>query len=231
VKKVFILLLCGALLLSVPSAWAWQDHIIKGRTYDGEVDTTHTIPGYTLEQMLKFLYYEASNVEEILAIDGVPISKTPWKKYGGKINPRVKKPDPIDTSPRDMSVPIEVSFSNGQVLDFADQKPVMHKNRVMVPLRRLAEAFQASVIWDEKAQSITLQRDNTKIVLKIGSNKMIINDEEKTIDVSPYILNKRTMVPVRFISEAFGHKIYWDGNALAVIIFVNKDFQVGGYIK
>ncbi|GAW27628.1 MULTISPECIES: copper amine oxidase N-terminal domain-containing protein [unclassified Carboxydocella] len=228
-KKVLISFLFVVFLLPATMVWAWEDHIILGRTYDGEVDTTHTIPGYTLEQMLKFLYYEASNVEEILAIDGVPISKTAWKKYGGKINPKVKKPDPIDTTPRDPSIPIEVSFSNGHVLFFLDQKPVMYKNRVMVPLRRLAEAFRANLEWDGREQKITLQRDNTMIIVKIGSNKMIINGEEKTMDVAPYILNKRTMVPVRFISEAFGHKIYWDGNAMAVIIYVDTDFEPGGY--
>ncbi|MFZ5627308.1 MAG: copper amine oxidase N-terminal domain-containing protein [Bacillota bacterium] len=228
-KKVFISFLVMVVLLPASLVWAWQDHIILGRTYDGEVDTTHTIPGYTLEQMLKFLYYEASNVEEILAIDGVPISKTPWKKYGGKINPKVKKPDPIDTTPRDKSIPISVRFSNGYIVFFPDQKPVLQKNRVMVPLRSVAEALKSAVEWNQQEQTITLHKDNTTIILKIGLNKMVINDKEQTIDVAPYLFNNRTMVPVRFICEALGYQISWDNAGKIVMIDVDADFVPGGY--
>ncbi|AVX31118.1 Copper amine oxidase N-terminal domain-containing protein [Carboxydocella thermautotrophica] len=224
-KKVLISFLFVVFLLPATLVWAWEDHIILGRTYDGEVDTTHTIPGYSLEQMLKFLYYEASNVEEILAIDGVPISKTPWKKYGGKINPKVKKPDPIDTMPR----PINVAFSNGLFVYFPDQRPVFYKNRVMVPLRAFAEALSANVSWNQQDQSIKIQKDNTMIVFKINSNIMLINGIEKKMDISPYILNKRTMTPVRYICEAFGYQVSWDNNAKMVLVNVDVDFVPGGY--
>jgi tripartite motif-containing protein 71 len=51
----------------------------------------------------------------------------------------------------------------------------------------------------------------TLISLRIGSNVAFINHEEKSLDAAPYIKNGRTMVPLRFISEALGAEVEWDG--------------------
>ncbi|GAW32836.1 copper amine oxidase N-terminal domain-containing protein [Carboxydocella sp. JDF658] len=221
-KKVLISFLFVVFLLPATLVWAWEDHIILGRTYDGEVDTTHTIPGYSLEQMLKFLYYEASNVEEILAIDGVPISKTPWKKYGGKINPKVKKPDPIDTTPRDKSIPIIINLTDGRSVFFPDQKPFLKNSRVYIPVRPLAEMLGAQVIFNMNTKEVTIIKNETVVVFTLGSKKYLINNQEKNMDVVPFIINNRTVLPVRYICEAFGHEVEWNENSYTVWIEVRN---------
>ena len=48
------------------------------------------------------------------------------------------------------------------------------------------------------------------IELFIGSNKIFVNGEEKEIDTSPFILNGRTYVPIRFITESLGGSISYN---------------------
>jgi len=57
----------------------------------------------------------------------------------------------------------------------------------------------------------TIYKVERKIVeLFIGSKKIYINGEEKEIDIAPFILNGRTYVPIRFITEALGGNIFYD---------------------
>jgi len=45
------------------------------------------------------------------------------------------------------------------------------------------------------------------------------NKQSLSIDVPPEVVNGRTFVPLRFIAEAFGAKVSWDGVTHTVKIF------------
>jgi hypothetical protein len=47
---------------------------------------------------------------------------------------------------------------------------------------------------------------------------MYVNDTVKVLDVPAQIVNNRTLVPVRAISEAFGAKVEWNGEIRTVTI-------------
>ncbi|MBQ6893818.1 MAG: copper amine oxidase N-terminal domain-containing protein, partial [Clostridia bacterium] len=51
----------------------------------------------------------------------------------------------------------------------------------------------------------------TVVKMTIGQNIGYINGEAKTLDAAPIIRESRTMLPVRFVAEAFGAEIGWDG--------------------
>ncbi len=60
-------------------------------------------------------------------------------------------------------------------------------------------------------------------VLAIDEPKALINNAPYYIDggnnsLAPYIANDRTMVPIRFISEAFGAYVTWDGDTQTVTV-------------
>jgi hypothetical protein len=112
--------------------------------------------------------------------------------------------------------PITV-FYNGSKLTF-DTTPVIENGRALVPMRTIFEALGAEVNWDASSESITSIMGDMKIVLKVGSNKAMINDDSSTLDVSPKIENGRTLVPIRFISESFGTEVQWDGTKRRVTI-------------
>ncbi|MGE7614983.1 stalk domain-containing protein [Paenibacillus sp. NPDC101420] len=99
-----------------------------------------------------------------------------------------------------------------------DQAPVMVNGRTMVPLRAIFEAFNATIKWNQKAQTVTATKDDTTIMLKIGSKTATINNKVVTLDVPGLNLKGRTMVPTRFVSEALGHEVGWNPKTQVVTI-------------
>ena len=60
----------------------------------------------------------------------------------------------------------------------------------------------------------------TKTVVKmtIGETVAYIGEEAKELDAAPIIRESRTMLPVRFVAEAFGATVEWDGATSTAII-------------
>lgn len=99
---------------------------------------------------------------------------------------------------------------NGEEL-LMDQPPVIINGRTLVPFRAIFEAFGTQVSWDGETKTASAEKDGMSIKLVVNSNKAFVNNEEKELDVAPFALNGRTLVPVRFISETLGAKVSWDG--------------------
>ena len=92
-----------------------------------------------------------------------------------------------------------------------DVAPVIVNDRTMVPLRFIAEAFGAEVTWDEPTKGVTINMDGHILNLVIG---MPISG----FDTPAMILNARTMVPIRYISESFGADVTWIAQTEQIII-------------
>lgn len=58
----------------------------------------------------------------------------------------------------------------------------------------------------------------TSIRLTIGASSYTVDGVTKTLDAAPQIVGDRTMVPLRFIAEALGAKVDWDGDTQTVTI-------------
>lgn len=112
--------------------------------------------------------------------------------------------------------PISVKIDGKKVL--FDQQPIIEEGRTLVPLRAIFEALDASVDWKNDTQTVISEKDGVRISLQIGSNKLYVDDVEKVLDVPAKLLNGRTLVPVRAISEAFGCNVDWDNDTWTVII-------------
>lgn len=84
--------------------------------------------------------------------------------------------------------------------------PIIDNGRTYVPLRAISEAFGATVDWKQATNLITIDRGDTHIVMTPYKLAYTLNGQEKMMDVAPYISNAyaSTMVPVRFIADAFG---------------------------
>ena len=61
-----------------------------------------------------------------------------------------------------------------------------------------------------------------KIRLQIDSPMVTVDGEEKNLDVPPMIIDSRTMVPVRFISESLGADVQWVAEERKVIIIADN---------
>lgn len=106
---------------------------------------------------------------------------------------------------------------NGVVQTY-DQPPVIINGRTLVPLRGIFEALGANVSWDGQTQTVTATKGGTTIQLKIGFAIAYKNGAVIHLDQSSLLINDRTMVPVRFVSEALGAKVDWDEIIRTVII-------------
>lgn len=126
--------------------------------------------------------------------------------------------EPISISSRvGNTIPIIV---NG--LEIAcDQPPVIIEGRTLVPLRAIFEVLGAEVYWNNDTRSVTATRGDTTILLTIGSSILYRNGETIYMDVPGQIINDRTMVPLRAVSESFGSSVYWDNDTRTVHIYTD----------
>ncbi|NPV90756.1 MAG: copper amine oxidase N-terminal domain-containing protein [Firmicutes bacterium] len=88
----------------------------------------------------------------------------------------------------------------------------------MVPMRVIFEALGATVQWDDATKTVTATKDATVIKLTIGSETAYKNDESVSLDAPGMIVDDRTLVPLRFVSEALGAQVAWDGATQTVSI-------------
>lgn len=101
-------------------------------------------------------------------------------------------------------------FIDGSPLTM-DVAPSLEQGRTLVPLRAIFEALDATVEWNESDQNVTAQKGNMSVRLQIGNNSALKNGMQVMLDVPPRIVNDRTLVPLRFVSESLGAQVDWDG--------------------
>ena len=88
-----------------------------------------------------------------------------------------------------------------------DVAPFIQDNRTYVPFRALTEAFGAEVEYNAENNTVTTKLNGKTVVLTVGSTVLTVNDNTVTMDVAPFIVDDRVVVPVRFIGEAFGFTV------------------------
>lgn len=107
--------------------------------------------------------------------------------------------------------PITV-YVDQQKVAFADQAPVIVDDRTLVPMRKIFEAMDADVTWDEPSQTITSTRGSDVVTMTIGQKQVYKNGKVVyTMDVPAQIMQDRTMVPIRAVAVAFDANVAWDG--------------------
>lgn len=114
-----------------------------------------------------------------------------------------------------------VIYVNGKKLK-SDQKPLLIAGRTMLPLRAVFEALQANVYWNPLTQSVTAKRGADSLFLTIGNNEMLVNGVTKLLDVSARLLNGRTLIPLRAVSEALNAGVEWYGDYQTVLIYLQN---------
>ena len=109
---------------------------------------------------------------------------------------------------------------DGVLLEF-DVQPRRVNGRVMVPYRAFVEALDPNVEleWNQETREATVNTSKGDVIkLTIGSTTFYVNDERFDMDVAPMIDGNRTLVPLRFVAEAFGMLVEWDNPTKSVTI-------------
>ena len=127
-------------------------------------------------------------------------------------------------------------FANPAVLKIpADTKDVKNVNQLTLA-RLNAETGKLEIVggsYDAKANAVVgyvveegsyfvVEKESlTTISMQIGNNGVVLNNENKILDAAPLISQNRTMVPLRFIAEAFGANVSWAQDTKTVTIVID----------
>ena len=111
-----------------------------------------------------------------------------------------------------------------RLIHFEDQKPVLleEENRILIPARGVFEAMGATVEWRQETKKVFVDSYNNVIHLElnIGDPTMLVytyttsllnpEKEEVALDAAPQLINDRTMIPLRAVSESLNAIVDWD---------------------
>lgn len=116
-------------------------------------------------------------------------------------------------------------YLEGNKINF-DVQPQTINDRTMVPIRAIFEAMGANVTWDDATQTAISTKDNTTVKMTLNSTTEYINNIAYEMDVTPVIIDGRTLAPARYVAEAFGYYVNWDSMTQSVLISKNTNFDI-----
>ena len=120
---------------------------------------------------------------------------------------------------------------NDKLLGF-DQPPVTENDRTLVPMRFLFDQMGATVTWDDATQTATATVPTTteeeiqtfglaeekSVAFSVDNTTATVNGSAATMDVPARLINDKTMVPLRFLSENLGFNVQWDEATRTAIV-------------
>lgn len=109
---------------------------------------------------------------------------------------------------------------NGSEVDFSgDQEPVIQNGRTLVPFRAAFEKMGAEVNWYDDIRHCEATYGGMTVGISIGDTKVVLGDgAELESDVPAQIINGRTMVPLRILSESIGAEVNWDSATRTITV-------------
>jgi uncharacterized secreted protein with C-terminal beta-propeller domain len=99
---------------------------------------------------------------------------------------------------------------NGTEMLWGEFEPILENDRMLVPIRPIADALNCNLIFDEIGQKVTLEKSNNVIEIVMGEKIAHKNNQELLLDVSPKIIGDLAYVPLRFLVESLEASINWD---------------------
>jgi len=117
----------------------------------------------------------------------------------------------------------KTSFTVNSVPKTLDSPPIIKNSRTLVPIRAIIEALNGSIGWDANEKKVTVTLGSKTIELWIGKNIAKVDGVNTPIDetnpnVVPEIINGRTMLPLRFVTENLGCTVAWDGTTKTITL-------------
>jgi hypothetical protein len=99
-----------------------------------------------------------------------------------------------------------------------DQAPVNLNGTALVPIRFVIEQLGGTVKWDPNEKKATILRGSQLIDFWVGKKDFIVNGNSATALGAPQMINGRTMVPLRVLSEKLGWKVTWDDKTKSILL-------------
>ena len=97
-----------------------------------------------------------------------------------------------------------------------DVAPKIVNDITMLPARFVTESLGAKITWDDG--NVLITGKNITLSMRIGDEYAQLNGENVKLECAPFLENDRTYCPMRFICEAFGADVKWDGDSQTVTV-------------
>ncbi|MDR1065852.1 MAG: N-acetylmuramoyl-L-alanine amidase family protein [Clostridiales bacterium] len=120
----------------------------------------------------------------------------------------ISAPAPVFAAAPDMRLIV-----NGEEITDPTAPPVIYDDYALVPARGVFEKLNAIVSWRADDRSVDISYGAVNITLRIDDYEALVDGKPERIDVAPKIINDKTMIPLRFISESLGFEVGWDPDA------------------
>lgn len=102
---------------------------------------------------------------------------------------------------------------------FEDLNAEVNPNNFNIKINDYGKNPKILVKFGGKTASLSLYDENTRLIkMKINDVNYTVNGQAKKMDAKPFISNSRTLVPLRFIIEAIGGDVAWDGDSRVVTV-------------
>mgnify|MGYP000158890186 CR=1 FL=1 len=119
-------------------------------------------------------------------------------------------------------------FVNGSLVEF-DDVPLIVNGRTLLPLRELTTSLGVQndnehIVWNNVGKRVTIYKDTTEIFMEMYNHTLVVNNKPINMDQTPIIYEKtgKAYVPTRYIAEALGNVVVWDGMTESIFI-ADKD--------
>ncbi len=209
-----------------PNTNTSQFFIVSSKEGAWWLDGVHTVFGHVVEGM-----------DIVLAIEKVPTIEAdkPLEDITIISVQIIEKPETVDeptdpAEPEDPAEPIIITLKIGSYVATISGEcveinppPLIHNGRTLVPLRFFSDAFGAEVEYDTRTRGITIRFQDKTISMQIGNHTVIVNGRQLRLDVPPWLIENRTFIPLRAISEIFGAEIEWDASTETIIIILHLE--------
>ncbi|MDR1000834.1 MAG: copper amine oxidase N-terminal domain-containing protein [Clostridiales bacterium] len=122
--------------------------------------------------------------------------------------------------------PVFTIYVAGKLLK-PDQPPLLVNDRLLVPVRLIADALGATGDWNGSTQTSTLSLGNTRLDVTIGKNVIIkttrnadgtVGTTTINLDAPAQLIGNRNMVPLRAVSEGFNCNVAWTQETRTVVV-------------
>lgn len=133
---------------------------------------------------------------------------------------------------------------NGACIPYSGAAPELTGGRTMVPLRATMEALGAQVEYAGQ-DDISYTAGGFRYTLAVGKNTVTVRPtsaqsadtpmpEDMVMDCVPYLKDNCVYVPLRFLAEALGYDVFWDGGCATAVLLdpdavaaeLDKDFSI-----
>ncbi|MNT89212.1 hypothetical protein D3C72_2299010 [compost metagenome] len=99
-----------------------------------------------------------------------------------------------------------------------DSAPLNQNGTTYVPIKYVLDAFGGSATWNSVTKNIMVLRGSKALELTVNKKEFILNGKRQSAEVAPILLQGRTLVPLRLVSEQLGLTVKWEQKTKTVTI-------------